>query len=206
MPAYRSPEEGEIRDEVVAHLREQFPGARIIHEINHCGFGNRIDVLAVTETQIAAVEIKSKKDVLKRLPHQIEAMSQVTQNYYAALHERFMVERHSRLYPPKEARGAIVWAAPKGRRHWPIRYPSQKKFQCLPPGALHMLWSAELKEILKHLCLPYSRTTMPEAVDLIRWNMTGENITREICAALRARDCVEADAPIPLTRDWTKGE
>lgn len=48
MPAYRSEAEAEIRVEVVALLRRQMPGCRIIHEINCAVWGpNRIDVMAV---------------------------------------------------------------------------------------------------------------------------------------------------------------
>ena len=56
MPAYRSSAEGEIRVAVVERLREMMPGCRIIHEINAASFGNRIDVLAVGEKSLAAVE------------------------------------------------------------------------------------------------------------------------------------------------------
>jgi hypothetical protein len=44
---------------VVGHLRQLRPGCRIIHEINASSFGNRIDVLAVGESDLIAVEIKS---------------------------------------------------------------------------------------------------------------------------------------------------
>lgn len=71
MPAYRSEAEREVREAVVARLRLIRPDARIINEINASAFGNRIDVMAVSRTEIISVEIKSKKDKLSRLPKQI---------------------------------------------------------------------------------------------------------------------------------------
>jgi hypothetical protein len=74
MPAYRSSDEGEIREAVVAHLLTLRPSARIIHELNCSTYGpNRIDVRAVTPAEILAVEINSQKDKLDRLPAQIAA-------------------------------------------------------------------------------------------------------------------------------------
>lgn len=206
MPAYRSSAEAEIRVAVVERLREIVPGCRIIHEINAESFGNRIDVLAVGIDHIAAVEIKSAKDKLDRLPAQIKAMRSVTNSVFAALHEKFLtpvgIDGQYGVSPPDESRGAIVWAYPRMARkghvecqaEWFERDRWAKSKRSLPPDALRLLWRAELQEIASCLGVKgIARMTVEEAADHIRWHMTGQQITHAICATLRRRDCIEAD-------------
>lgn len=205
MPAYRSSAEGEIRVAVVERLREMMPGCRIIHEINAASFGNRIDVLAVGEKSLAAVEIKSAKDKLDRLPDQIKAMSLVTPLVYAALHEKFLESGPLGSYPPKQARDSIAWIFPRVERKghvecsqdWRARDSWRKPVATLPPGALLMLWGEELRAICSGLGVKgCSKFTMEEAADHIRWRMNGEQIATAVCNALRVRRCVEADPEI----------
>lgn len=223
MPAYRSAAEGEIREAVVKRLREMRPGARIIHEINASHFGNRIDVLAVDRAEMIAVEIKSEKDKLDRLPAQIEAMNGVANYSIAALHEKFLVEQKTNQWaahreqdgvyylshPPKVASGANeIWvyperwramlSAPEGWDHistWD-GFP-RRECQPLPDAAIHMLWRDELYELCGRLRLSVGkRARMPEMLRDLRWLCTGKELTLGICAALRARDCIEADPPV----------
>lgn len=217
MPAYRSDAEAEIRNEVVTRLRQEFPSCRIIHEINASSFGNRIDVLAVTEDKIAAVEIKSAKDTLKRLPDQLSAMRGVAHYVVSAIHEKFLepvrtvddrwspeIADRTLYSAPQAASGSTVWAYPMRTRigliaesNWPMAGPWIKPTLNLPVYAIDMLWAAELKSACSRNKLKASGT-MDVMKDRLRWNLTGETITREICAHLRARICVEADDPIPL--------
>lgn len=205
MPAYRSSAEAEIRRTVVEHLRAMVPGCRIIHEINAASFGNRIDVLAVGVDRLVAVEIKSSKDKLDRLPDQIKAMKGVTREVFAALHEKFLDGKSRGAFPPDAARGAVTWIYPRkprdGHFHcgeiWRSKEAYRKPMFCLPPGALSILWREELHNILRGSGIKgISKLDMGESIDRIRWSMTGEHITKSICAALRVRDCTEADAPI----------
>lgn len=207
MPAYRSEAEGEIRGAVVARLREIMPDCRIIHEINACGGGNRIDVLAVTRDRIAAVEIKSARDKLDRLPEQIKAMRGVAHHVFAALHEKFL-KQLDRLgfVRPDEARGASLWVYPRTERkgeyecgpEWNLyasRWDTPRA--CLPPDAIHMLWREELVEVARACDVPrVSQTDMPGLVDAVRWRLSGRDLTLAICGALRARAAVEADDPV----------
>lgn len=207
MPAHRSTFEAEIRDAVVAKLRDVMPGCRIIHEINCSSFGkNRIDVLAVTKTKITAVEIKSEKDKLDRLPAQITSMKGVAHHAIAALHEKFLTPfrlNHSNLpafHTPEEARGAVVWAYPILPRAgalgaWDLHDRWSKPKLLPPPGFIDLLWGAELRAIVRRHALHTgsSQLDMPQLVDLIRWGMTGKEALAETCAALRCRPCIEAD-------------
>lgn len=208
MPAYRSPVEAEIRDPVVARLRELMPAARIIHEIQSaCQGPTRIDVLAVTPDRIAAVEIKSSRDKLDRLPAQLEAMQRCAHHPIVALHAKhFEVTETPRagtwVSAPKAAGYGVVWGfdlpqargAEQYQRH-EIHDRFAKWRACPPAGAVDMLWRDELRAIVarRDLSSRTSKLTIPELIDLLCWNLTGADVTREVCAALRARRCPEAD-------------
>ena len=209
MPAYRSAAEAEIRDAVVARIREHRPAARIIHEINCAGQGtNRIDLVAVDRAEIIAVEIKSAKDKIDRLPAQIKAMRGVAHHVVAALHEKFLVPARwaseGRVEAPPEAKGATVWAYPEagaeaGRTYgcaaWePLRPAIQS---VLPHDALSMLWRGELYRLCESLRVSVGRrATMTGMTNQLRWMCTGRELTLGICALLRARPCLEADPEI----------
>ena len=208
MPAYRSQAEADIRVLVVARLREMLPGCRVINEINVESFGNRIDVLAVGETRLIAVEIKSEKDKLDRLKDQVAAMRLVTHEVFVSLHEKFLrplgKEAIYGLVPPEDATNAVTWVYPRMARkghvecgeEWFDRDRWKKPMQGLPPGAIGMLWREELQASCRELGVRgVAKLTMNECIDRIRWAMTGEQITRLICSTLRARKCVEADEP-----------
>ncbi len=213
MPAYRSPAEAEIREPVVARLRELMPAARIIHEIQSaCQGPTRIDVLAVTPDRIAAVEIKSSRDKLDRLPAQLEAMQGCAHHPIVALHAKHFEVVDSPnagtwINAPKAAGYGVVWGfdlpqargAEQYQRH-EIHDRWAKWRACPPPGAVDMLWRDELRAIVtrRDLSSRTSRLTMPELIDVLQWNLTGACLTREVCAALRARRCPEADPPIEV--------
>lgn len=220
MPAYRSSAEAELRDAVVTRLRECRPSARIMHEINASYYGNRIDVLAVDRAEIIAVEIKSAKDKLDRLADQIKAMRGVAHHTIAAIHEKFLVEqttnqwaahyeRDGKFYLRAEPPGILAdetWVFPEKRRALPTahldsiarwRFPSLKLECPLPGAAIDMLWRDELYSLCSALRVSAGpRTKMAEMAASLRWRCTGAELTRGICAALRARRCVEADPEI----------
>ena len=220
MPAYRSSAEADIREAVVARIREQRPNARIIHEINVSTYGpNRIDVLAVDVCEIIAVEIKSAKDKLDRLPAQAKAMRACAHHTVAAIHEKFLVETKTnqwsahysrdgdfyRKTEPKVDTG-YVWVFPEIRRvtdpdgyddmsKW--RFPKARMESALPQGALELLWRDELYELCSLLKVSATRrSTMGDMSSALRWYCTGRELTTHVCAALRRRECAEADAPI----------
>lgn len=191
MPAYRSEAEGEIRQAVVARLREIRPDARIMHEVNASSFGNRIDVLAVDRAEIIAVEIKSERDKLDRLSDQVAAMKGCAHHVIAAVHEKFGLAA---------VRDATKWRA----EHW--FYPSEIKYWPtprpaltipLPASSIKMLWRDELLEMCQRysVCVP-KRPTMGQMIPALRWGLTGRDLTLGVCAALRSRKCIEADEAV----------
>ncbi|MFC3704492.1 NERD domain-containing protein [Devosia honganensis] len=222
MPAYRSSDEGEVREAVVARIRERRPEARIIHEINVSSYGpNRIDVLAVSPAEIIAVEIKSAKDKLDRLPKQIESMKGCAHHVIAALHDKFLIEVpanrgcahferdgkfYSRTTPVIRPRPHEVWVFPEARRALPEashdflekwQMPAQQFQAALPAGAIDLLWRDELAWLCGSLGVAAGRrSTMPEMVAALRWHCNGSELTKGICSAIRRRECAEADPAI----------
>ncbi|WP_421925320.1 NERD domain-containing protein [Neoaquamicrobium sediminum] len=222
MPAYRSAAEGEIREAVVARIRQQRPNARIIHEINVSTYGpNRIDLIAVDREEIIAVEIKSAKDKLTRLPAQIEAMRGCAHYAVVALHEKFLVEKTTNQWDahyerdgvfylkdlPDGVRRVNAWVYPEMRRatgpgtgydslaSW--RFPQVRLDAALPSGALDLLWRDELYALCGALRIAVpKRASMGPMIQQLRWLCTGRELTRGICAMLRARRCIEADPEI----------
>lgn len=227
MPAYRSSDEAEIREAVVERLRNMMPGARIMHEVNAASFGNRIDVLAVDQAEIVAVEIKSKKDKLDRLPAQLTAMKGVAHHVIVALHEKFLVEKPTNKWAAHTERDGEFYRAalPEVIDWWgtnltPWVYPLRNRAlsaecfshteylwnaprpvfaEALPSAALDMLWQAELVTMCARHRVPANRrATMDFMRRALRWHLTGAELTRAICAALRERACIEGDPAIPF--------
>ncbi|MBS0258361.1 MAG: hypothetical protein JSR13_11685 [Proteobacteria bacterium] len=220
----RSFDEQEIRNAVVIRLRELMPGARIVHELNVAGQGtNRIDVAAIGTEHIVAVEIKSRKDVLKRLDEQWKAFNEVAHFVIVAAHEKHFAdyreaywrdevpsERHLNhpLFFGKWLSAFRVWPYPmpapdgKGRirldgSHW--FFDRYKHLERIPRATamLNMLWATELQaECRRHSVSCSSRSTRPEMIRTLAWNLTGKEITHAVCRQLRQRAFAEADAPI----------
>lgn len=222
----RSAAEQEIRDAVVERLRKLRPRARICHEVNVNGqWSNRIDLLAVDEAELIAVELKSEKDTLKRANDQISAMQTVAHHIILALHERHLVEaetnRHAAHYSkidrtfwmrkiPDEIRlrlGDMAWVYPEYQRSpqgydlntgmW--REPERCYERVLPHDAINMLWREELLELCGKLRISVGkRPNMTEMIRALRWHANGRELTAGICSALRRRKFAEADDPAQL--------
>jgi len=227
MPAYRSSAEAEVREAVVERLRLIRPEARIIHEINVSTYGpTRVDVLAVSPAEIIAVEVKSAKDKLDRLPSQIANMLGCAHHVVAALHEKFLVEvetnkhaahyeRDGRFYLRNLPENTGIrhpvraWVFPEKRRAMKsvaeggfdrLAYWDQPEFTYeapLPASALDMLWRDELSNLCGRLGVSSGRrSNMLDLARALRWHCSGRELTKGICSALRARRCVEADPEI----------
>ena len=226
MPAYRSAAEAEVRDAVVARLRTARPDARIIHEINVSTYGpNRIDLLAVSPEEIIAVEVKSAKDKLDRLEKQVAAMRGCAHHVIAAVHEKFLVEDRTNEWCAHYSRDGVFyrgtlpasvprhrctpWVFPERRRamrdnlgggyddlaSWVV--PATRFNAALPSAAIDLLWRDELAVLCGSLGIASGRrSTMADMTASLRWHCTGRELTRGICAALRRRECVEADPAV----------
>ncbi|MTJ93865.1 MAG: hypothetical protein F8N36_13555 [Desulfovibrio sp.] len=106
----RSAEELEMRALVAAELRKQYPAARIVHEMPLRYSTNRLDLAAITPSQIVAVEIKSSKDVLSRLEAQLRAFGPVCSKIIVALAPCWneALPHIEEEHPPKTARDGQI--------------------------------------------------------------------------------------------------
>lgn len=219
----RSAAEQEIRDAVVARLRQIRPKARICHEVN-CGIWGptRMDLAAVDLDEIIGVEIKSEKDVLKRAEKQLAYAARVTHHSILALHEVHLEQervtneyaahygkldgQHYRRDVPKFDHGQITWVYPEIARcpsydddAGPWREPPRRMEQALSTSALNLLWRDELAWLCDYLQISRGkRATMSDMFSALTWRATGKELTLGICAALRARKFAEADPVIAL--------
>ncbi len=85
----RSSAEVEIRDAVVARLRELLPSARIVHEFNVDEGMNRVDVAAIGRDRMVFVEIKSERDKPHRLARQLHAFGPRCHALILTAHEKW---------------------------------------------------------------------------------------------------------------------
>ncbi len=194
MPAYRSSDEADVRNAIVAKLRSLRPKARIIHEINDGG-SNRFDLLAVTETEIIACEIKSKKDTLDLFPAQQKAMNAMAHQTIVGFHEK-----HSEGIKGIAKFTTKQWAFPEPDGDWFCKWnlDTESLQTTVPPAALNAIWKDELLQMCSRFRI--SATSRSRCTDMRRdlaWFLTGKELTLGVCAALRTRNCVEADPPIP---------
>ncbi len=66
-----------------------------------------------------------------------------------------------------------------------------------PRVLLYMLWAGELRQIgFRHRLHQSPKLPMFDSIDLICEHLSGREIRREVCAALRTRTFARADAPI----------
>ncbi|AKU43492.1 hypothetical protein CPT_Sansa88 [Caulobacter phage Sansa] len=191
--------EERIRALVVAAMRRRWPDARIIHELVLDQGVVRIDLAAVTEDHIALAEIKSERDVLTRLPKQLSLATKIAGETWlcttlkhageldhmrwdrkapelsAALRHTVLMFEQDGLLKPRHA-GGMDAPVPDVR------------------SVLMMLWAAELQLIAK----PFGGWSKPRfwCMRAIVENMSGREIRRAVCQALRRRTFARADDPI----------
>jgi hypothetical protein len=214
----RSSEELDMRAVVVPALRKRWPGARIIHELPMRYSTNRIDLAAVTETEIISVEIKSSRDVMDRLEAQLRAFKPISARTIVALAPKWneqlpMLEakfKHGTSFTPqytetqqliRKVGGIEVWTVDAIAGNVDVTengpYRSNKPWLA---QMLDMLHVSELVGIAgRHQIAvakrPTHLTLVTDLVDLLQ----GREVVRAVCAALRARDAFDkmSDPPIP---------
>ncbi|WP_460986393.1 hypothetical protein [Sphingobium sp. TomTYG75] len=186
-------------------LRQLFPDARIIHELVLRQGGVRIDIAAVRPGYIAALEIKSERDVLTRLPNQVKAAMEVTDLFGVCVAAKH-ADKIGKFYDDG-AKVKLPWGAqllveadngfdlkPYDAFHheggWRHRVGPRL---CNPADRLEMLWAEELKLISQR-----PKLSRQPAKTHICESMTGRQIREAVCATLRARPFPRADPAIPF--------
>lgn len=217
-PSNRSDEEMAMRALIVPELRKRYPTARIIHELPVRYSTNRIDLAAVTKSEIVSVEIKSSKDVMDRLEAQLRAFQPISSRIIVALAPRWneklpsIETRHPSggvgyqlQYTPtqeiiRHIGGVEVWTVDAAAGA--ITEMDGDYYRARKPWLaqmLDMLHVAELVAIAdRHRVAvpkrPNHLTLVSELVDMLQ----GREVVAAVCRALRARDafCDGTDAPI----------
>lgn len=198
--------EERIRAKAETMLRSLFPDARIIHELVLKQGGVRIDLAAVRPGFIAAVEIKSERDVLTRLPDQVEAALAVT-DMFAVCVAPGQAEKVGKWHTdatkvkvrlPYGAHLLVETDDGFDTQYSPFD-PDWRGFDriqsrlCNPADRLEMLWAEELKLISQR-----PKLSRQPAKHHICETMNGRQIREAVCAALRARPFPRADPVIPF--------
>jgi hypothetical protein len=213
---YRSQEEGAMRVIVAQHLRQRWPGARIIHEFPLRYSSRSIDMAAILPSEIIGVEIKSSRDTMDRLENQIRAFSPICSRLIIALAPKWNEEL------PLEER------ATKTGRVWHNRYTEAQEIirrvtdihcetftVCHETGDMKNTsggwhcntfpWPARMLDLLHvrelaQIMGASDRSTHSYLVRACHDRLTGPQIIRAVCASLRARAAfaAESDPAIPL--------
>lgn len=219
----RSGEELAMRVLVVERLRALWPGARIIHELPLRYSTRRIDLAAVTLDQIVAVEIKSSRDAMDRLEAQLRGFVPVASVLICALAPKWNVtlpmleERRDdggRVFRQQFTEPQrIISSIGHGIETWTVDADAGKvegakapwPWQVSKPWAwrlLDVLHVAELSEIADRHRVAAKRTHWP-LVQACAEMMTGREVSRAVCRALRRRDAFDKSSDRPVLDEVT---
>lgn len=214
-----------MRALIEPELRRLYPGARIVHEPSLRYSESRLDMAAIAERCIVGVEIKSSRDVIDRLERQLRSFAPVCARIILALAPCWNEQRPP-VYEPlirngeqvgqrcipqltpaqrivEDIGGPIdIWTvdAEAGRIERTRQIHSENTTPCLG-RMLKLLHVAELREVaMAHRIAPPERHD--RLVQRCFEEMTGREIVKAVCAALRARAAFAAgsDAPIGTVR------
>ncbi|QBQ49073.1 hypothetical protein [Brevundimonas naejangsanensis] len=214
--------EERIRTKVAAELRRRYPEARIVHELVLSTGVSRLDVAAVMPEALIVAEIKSERDTLSRLPAQIAMAHEIADATWVVVAEKHraalthMGEAYS-MGPERPRKPPLtgMW-----REHWQnpdylpgldrcwrlieaddgfdIAHPAHWHRHITDPRAVFdVLWAQERRDAIARYGAPVSKSatcahTHAWAVE----NMSGAQIRREVCRALRSRSFARADPPM----------
>lgn len=199
---YRSDDEIAIREAVEAWGRPRYPGCRIIHELVVGRGEARADIVFVTETHIAAVEIKSAHDYGTRLMNQASL-------FRLAVPELWLVADHARhlkdfeliryLIPTIGICEAVTDKTrdkPHRDKAIEIRCDAQQ-FVHHDWSMLQLLWVEELLFETGHAKVFQGKRANHNQLVTAMLMLSPEERLRAVCRQLRARNFMwRADPPI----------
>lgn len=216
-----SEEERAMRAMIAPELRRQYPDARIIHELPLRWGARRIDLAAVTPSQIISVEIKSSRDVSDRLESQVRGFLPISSRIIVALAPVWNETLPNKLVTKSRAGRhrytaherqltkcqEIIARIGDGVETWTV---SQAGIDVTQKG--HMLdlpWPSRMLDILRvseliEISERYGcrvNKNRPTHLDLVRATaaqMTGESVAKAVCAALRTRAAFDRESDPPL--------
>jgi hypothetical protein len=213
-PRCRSSEELEMRALIVPELRKRYPSARIIHELPLRYSSNRIDLAAITESEIMAVEIKSSKDVADRLEKQLRTFTPVSSRIIVALAPKWnekleaelIVRENVTTYRQRltDAQEIIHRVENSSIETWTVDVAAgsinitDRAYRDSVPWSFWMLDMCHVAELVaiagRHRCWSGKRPVHRDLVLACCELMTGREIRRAVCSALRARAAFGAES------------
>jgi hypothetical protein len=190
MAQRRSSEELDMRRAVEKWGRAKWPGSRVVHElvVEDC----RVDVAFIQTDHIAAVEIKSSKDTLKRLDKQMRKFTTHIPEVWIAFapiwHSAVELDDwHNTICTTRERVDddhSHIWC-----------YVDR----VMTSPMLTLLWRDELAAIASRKRLSYSRRSrMQDLAIMISRKLTGDEIVTEVCRELRGRDAFATGSDEPI--------
>lgn len=180
--------EARIRAKAEAALRAAFPDARIVHELVVKQGSCRLDLAAITPQRLILVEVKSERDVLDRLDRQVTQAKAVSDGFMVCVADKHL----------EKARNAVGWHLVEREdeisKHIAAHYFQRNVLMglCNAPARLEMLWAQELRVVAG----TSPKTPRQQSILLASDTMTGAEVRKRVCAALRAREFAEADPPM----------
>lgn len=192
----RSSEEFAMRGAIAAWGRPIWPRTRIVHELVVAG-ERRIDMAFIGPDSIIGVEIKSSRDTLERLSEQMRVFkahlplvilavapkwTDKTGGPYDYADDKIIVDHHQ-VEP--ENRTISPWVRPR---------------QTVTVQLLELLWASEARAIASRTRVSCDkRLPLRTALPLLARALTGDEIVREVCRELRARDAFPRYAGHPAS-------
>lgn len=161
-----------------------FPGARLVHElvVGEC----RIDMAFITRDALYGIEIKSSRDTLDRLRDQLRVFRASLPCIYLAVAPKWRSESGIIFGGVERIYCDVSGETPEISSYaTPLRDVNRK----ITVQMLDLLWAAEARAIAMRNRLDVTKTTpLYKIVPILARALTGNEIVREVCRELRARD------------------
>lgn len=187
----RSSEEFEMRAEIDLWGRKLWPGARVVHELV-VDNSRRLDMAFIGTDYLIGVEIKSSRDKLDRLNDQLDCFSRCIPLTILAVAPKWRPSVNMR-------RNVDVFEVEPGA-DVPVRGHSYyRPDRSITTPLLKLLWAQELRNICQRKMILYGKKTAPmhATIPALARALTGDEIVREACRELRARDAFPKDTAHP---------
>lgn len=199
-----------MRELIVPVLRDRWPTARIVHEFPLRYSANRIDLGAITETEIIAVEIKATRDthgVTERLAEQVRAFTPIAHRIIFALAPKWAADDSgARRILSNMRQAGLAWetwrvsaeAGTVDTLDAPRWFDVRHSFPW-PWRLLDLLWAEELREIaVSYRVLGAGGTQHDVLRDKLAMVLTGRQAVMAACCALRGRAAFAAGSDPPV--------
>ena len=176
----RSAEEIAMREAVATWGREKWPRARLVHEL--VVTTSRIDMAFIEPDNIIGVEIKSSRDTLDRLTEQMRTFREHLPSVVLVIAPKW---DNNNSYGADDVVCCDVASDVPIDAH--MRFLSPRMTVTAP--MLKLLWASEARAIAaRHNLGSNPRLPLNTSIPRLARKLIGDEIVREVCRELRARD------------------